>query len=344
MFQDITWEEVQQLQEQGEIALIDVRSPSEFKDATIPGSVNIPLFDDEERAIVGTAYKQESVEAAKQKGLEIVAAKLPDFVRAIGEVGGAKKAVFCWRGGMRSKTSATLAALMDHQMYRIIGGYRAYRNWVVNSLEQISTLPPCYCINGYTGVGKTLIIDQLAKRGYPVVDLEGMAQHRGSIFGHIGRRPVNQKTFESRLLHRLIELRNAPYLIIEAESTRIGKVQLPDFLLRAKQQGKYIFIELPFQQRVRQIVSEYDPAQHQVALLEAFQRIAKRIHTPIAAAIRNALLEQDFETAVHHLLENYYDPRYAHAFEAHTENAYIITANHVDEALDQMIKYLPDPH
>jgi tRNA 2-selenouridine synthase len=124
MFQDITVAELLELQAKKEIALIDVRSPSEFKDSTIPGSVNIPLFDDLERAQVGTLYKQESVDAAKDKGLEIVSGKLPAFIKAIDQAGAGRKAVFCWRGGMRSKTSATLASLMGLRMYRVNGGFR----------------------------------------------------------------------------------------------------------------------------------------------------------------------------------------------------------------------------
>ncbi|EXX92247.1 rhodanese-like domain-containing protein, partial [Paenibacillus darwinianus] len=171
MFQDITVEELLELQRKGEVSLIDVRSPSEFEEATIPGSINIPLFDDEERAAVGTLYKQESVDAAKDKGLELVSRKLPDFVRAIGGADGPRKVVFCWRGGMRSRTSATLASLMGLRMLRLAGGFRAYRKWVVETLESFTALPPCYVINGYTGSGKTELLERLAERGYPVLNL-----------------------------------------------------------------------------------------------------------------------------------------------------------------------------
>ena len=135
MFQDITVDKLLALQNKKELVLIDVRSPSEYKDATIPGSLNIPFFNDEERAEVGTLYKQDSVEAAKNRGLEIVSAKLPDFVKEFKQIEG-QKAVFCWRGGMRSKTSATVLDLMGIKAYRLQGGYRAYREWVVETTRK----------------------------------------------------------------------------------------------------------------------------------------------------------------------------------------------------------------
>lgn len=115
MFQDITLEELRVLKNKKQITIIDVRSPSEYKDATLPDSLNIPFFDDQERAEVGTLYKQTSVQAAKERGLEIAAAKLPSFVKEFAAIQG-DKAVFCWRGGMRSRTTATVLSLMDIHM------------------------------------------------------------------------------------------------------------------------------------------------------------------------------------------------------------------------------------
>ena len=154
MFQDITVEEWRTLREDKKATTIDVRSPSEFAAATIPGSLNIPLFDDAERAEIGTIYKQVSVEAAKQRGLEIVSAKLPTFIRSFAEVPG-PKTVFCWRGGMRSKTTATVLSLMGIRAARLTGGYRAYRQWVVDRLATIDYKPRAYVLHGNTGCGKT---------------------------------------------------------------------------------------------------------------------------------------------------------------------------------------------
>lgn len=345
MFQDLTVAELLELHRKGEIALIDVRSPSEFAESTIPGSINIPLFDDVERAEVGTLYKQESVEAAKDKGLEIVSQKLPGFIRAIGETEQKHKVVFCWRGGMRSKTSATVASLMGLKMFRLAGGFRAYRNWVVETLKGYTELPPCYVINGYTGTGKTELLNRLAQRGYPVINLEEMAEHRGSIFGHIGKAPNNQKSFDSLLVHDLIRLENAPYLIIEAESKRVGKVYLPEFLVKAKEKGATIFLEVPVEERVANILNDYRPQEHKEECIRSFEHIAKRIHTPIAAEIRSALENDRFDVVTRLLLLHYYDPRYQYASEQYERGRITVRASNVDQALEEIVRQLPPlPH
>lgn len=341
MFQDLTVAELLELHRKGEAQLIDVRSQSEFAESTIPGSINIPLFDDAERAEVGTLYKQESVDAAKNRGLEIVSSKLPGFIRAIGENGPPLKIVFCWRGGMRSRTSATLASLMGFKMFRLTGGFRAYRKWVVETLESYSELPPCYVINGYTGTGKTELLIRLQERGYPVINLEWMAEHRGSIFGHIGKTPSNQKSFESRLVHELIRLRNAPYLILEAESKRVGKVVLPEFLIEAKEKGTAIFIEIPDEVRVANILNDYKPQENKEEFIRSFERIAKRIHTPIAAEIRGLLRDDRFSEAAKLLLLHYYDPRYQFATEQYEQERMTVSAASLDQALEGIIGKLP---
>lgn len=343
-FQDITVERLLELHEKGEAALIDVRSPSEFSDSTIPGSVNIPLFDDDERAEIGTLFKQVSVDAAKQRGLEIVSAKLPAFVRAIDAADAPRKAVFCWRGGMRSQTTATLASLMGIRMYRLNGGFRAYRRWVVETLERMEgeTLPPLWVINGYTGTGKTELLIRLAEAGYPVLNLEQMAMHRGSIFGHIGLAPHNQKTFESLLVHALLRYKHAPFLLMEAESKRIGKAVMPDFLFRAKERGTVLLVELPLDRRVANIMRDYQPASHRDAFMSSFARIEKRLHTPIAAEVRAALADSRYEDAAALLLEHYYDPRYEHASGHYDSEVIPIKAADPDDAYRQIAAVLPD--
>lgn len=343
MVHEVNVEELLDLKRRKHAVLIDVRSPSEYEDSTIPGSVNIPLFNDEERAAVGTLYKQESVEAAKQKGLEIVSAKLPSLIREIGETDGKQKVVFCWRGGMRSNTAATLASLMGLQMYRLSGGYRAYRRWVVETLANIRELPPFYVINGFTGTGKTEILDRLHDMGYPVLNLERMAQHRGSIFGHIGRSPMNQKTFEASLVTEFMRLQDAPYLIIEAESRRIGKVVLPEQIIEAKEKGTSVYIDLPMDVRVENILKDYKPEEHKEDCLLSFDRIEKRIHTPVAQEIKQALTTDRFADAVKLLLEHYYDPRYQHASDQYGQERIAVPANSVEEALERIVRLLPPP-
>lgn len=344
LFHDMEIEELLDLRNKKDLVFIDVRSPSEFKNATIPGSINIPLFDDAERAEVGTIYTQESVQLAKQRGLEIASAKLPAFVKSFHEIE-AEKVVFCWRGGMRSKTSSTVLDLMGIHTYRIKGGFRAYRRYVVDALEHFHLEPPAYVLNGFTGSGKTIILRKLLSEGYPVLDFEGMANHRGSIFGQIGLTPHNQKAFDSLLFETLLPLQQAPYVLMEAESQRVGKVVLPRFIMEKKEQGKELFIELPTKERVRNILEDYRPWEYQQQCIDVFQKIKSRIHTPIAALIHADLLAGDFASAVELLLENYYDPRYEYTINQYPENRRIhIQAQNTEEAFLKVREILQKQH
>ncbi|MDR0267491.1 tRNA 2-selenouridine(34) synthase MnmH [Paenibacillus sp.] len=311
MFQDISIERLNELRSKNDVTVIDVRSPSEYRDSTIPGSINIPFFTDEERAEIGTLYKQVNMQTAKERGLEIMSAKLPAFVKRFAEIPG-NKVVFCWRGGMRSRTTATVLSLMGIHVYRLDGGYRAFRKWTVETLENMEFTPQVYVLHGNTGTGKTEILKRLKEKGYPVIDLEGLAGHRGSIFGEIGLKSNNQKTFDSLLLEEILRYREEPYILIEAESKRIGKVILPEFLIRKKEQGSHIMLEAPKALRVTNILKDYQPEEHAEQSLHAFHQIKSRIHTPVAQEIEESLQTQQFGRAVELLLVYYYDPRYAH--------------------------------
>lgn len=339
MFEDVAIEELLKKKSSQEMTLIDVRSPSEFADGTIPSSVNVPIFDDAERAEIGTTYKQVSIQAAKEKGLEIVSAKLPSLIRTIDALPG-KKAVFCWRGGMRSKTTATVLSLMGIHSYRITGGVRAYRRWVVETLESFKLKSECIVINGYTGTGKSQILRNLEANGYPVLDLEAMAAHRGSIFGHIGLEPHNQKTFEALLVEKLIELSDSPYLLMEAESKRIGKAVMPEFLVEGKEKGRMMIIDLPTMARVDNILTDYDPYAHKEDCIRAFERIRRHIHTPVAAEIAEHLEHERFADGVKLMLEHYYDERYQHAMTQYGDDEVIIRADNVAEATKKVEQQL----
>ncbi|SEO94512.1 tRNA 2-selenouridine(34) synthase MnmH [Paenibacillus sp. OV219] len=340
MFQDIAIEELSALRQTGSIVTIDVRSPSEYADATIPGSLNIPLFNDEERAEIGTIYKQVSVHAAKERGLEIASAKLPAFIKAFSQIPG-KKAVFCWRGGMRSKTSATVLDLMGIRIYRIEGGYRAYRQWVVSRMDEFELAPLAYVLHGNTGTGKTAILRKLQEQSYPVLDIERLAGHRGSIFGNIGLISHNQKTFDAQLSDELIRLESVPYFLMEAESKRVGKIVLPGGLVKKKEEGKHIWLELPLEARVTNLLEEYKPWEHQEACIQSFRLIKSRMHTPIAAEIEWALKHEEYRMAIELLLVHYYDQRYSHSNSAYElDDRIVIKAASVDEAVVEIQQLL----
>ncbi|THE13289.1 tRNA 2-selenouridine(34) synthase MnmH [Bacillus timonensis] len=345
MFQDISVDELRELQKKKPLAIVDVRSPSEFAESNIPGSVNIPIFTDEERAEIGTVYKQINPDAAMEKGLEIVSAKLPNFIKEFANLPEEEKVVYCWRGGMRSKTSATLIDLMGINAKRLIGGIRGFRTWVVENLEELENnfKPKALVINGYTGSGKTKILNDLQEKGYPVMDLEGMANHRGSVFGMIGKNPHNQKVFDLMFVERALELKDSPYVLLEAESKRVGRATLPDFLLNIKEQGYHIFVDLPMEERVLNILEDYRPWEFPKECMSAFQRIKRRIHTPIAAQIEKDLETGDYNSAVKLLLEYYYDPRYHYTAEQIAEDrSTVLHVKNVEEATRMIEEFIAE--
>lgn len=338
MFRDLMLEDIFELQEKGPHTFIDVRSPKEFREATIPGSINIPVFNDEERAEIGTLYKQVGQEVAKERGLAIFAKKLPDFIRAFKNIE-TPMTVFCWRGGMRSKTAATVLDLMGIHTTRLNGGVRSYRQWVVHELEKEDFSPNFIVLNGFTGTGKTGILKRLADNGYPVIDFENIAGHRGSIFGQIGLEPSNQKKFDSLLIHELERFKTEPHVFIEGESRRIGKVSLPQFIYEKKESGMQIVIHLPLAERVKIVLADYEPWNNPERFIEAFQLIEKRLHTPIAKLIETYLENGEFGLAVELLLEHYYDPRYRHSGDQNTELQKVdIEAINVDDAFQKVLQ------
>ena len=242
---------------------------------------------------------------------------------------------------MRSKTTATLLSLMGISTIRLIGGYREYRSWVVETLSTLDFPPQAYVIHGNTGTGKTAILSRLRQEGFPVLDLEAMAGHRGSIFGHIGLRSHNQKTFDALLLEEMLRLRQSPFVLFEAESKRIGKAVLPDLLIRKKEAGIPIRIEMPVRARVEQIIRDYRPEEYKEQYVQAFRQIKSRIHTPIAAEIEQLLLTDRYPEAVELLLEHYYDPRYAYTADQYGDHPGVqFNVENVEEALAAVRDYL----
>jgi tRNA 2-selenouridine synthase len=321
--------------------LFDVRSPKEYEEYHIPGAKCLSIFSNEERAEIGTIYKQISKEKAMERGLEIVAPKLPDFFKeiktAIKENPEKQVVIYCARGGMRSKSISQTMAMMGLENLQLEGGIRSYRKQIDRMFESyVQSRKNIIVIEGYTGTMKTKFLEKLSGEGYPVINLEEMAGHKGSIFGRIGEDPASQKKFESRLFERLKELENSPALIIESESKRIGRVVVPDFLLEGKYTGTRIHIDMPFYLRVKYICEVYDPLLHKDEIEEAVIKLTKRIQPAIMTEIKDALVEQDYESVVSFLLENYYDPKYEFAEQKYQSQSIKVYGESFDDLYDQI--------
>jgi len=264
---------------------IDVRSPAEFEHAHIPHALNLPLFDNEQRALIGTTYKKQSREAAIKVGLPLFGAKMLPMIETVeawikdkqreNDLTKPTIYVHCWRGGMRSAAVAWLLDLYGYKVIQLTGGYKAYRNWV---LAQFTIPYSLKVLGGYTGSGKTEILHALQEKNYAVIDLEGLAHHKGSAYGAIGQLPQpSQEMFENIVAEKLFEVNKKQKSIwIEDESQRIGTVLIPTPLFHLMRNSTCYFMTIPFEQRLNFIVEGYGSFD-QKSLIEATMRIQKRL-------------------------------------------------------------------
>ncbi len=299
----------------GSSIIIDVRSPAEYEHAHIPAALNLPLFDNDERAMIGTTYKKQSREEAIKAGLPLFGNKMLSMIEAVetwiaaiqkdNNVTKPTLFVHCWRGGMRSAAVAWLLDLYGYKVVQLTGGYKAYRNWV---LEQFTIPYTLKVLGGYTGSGKTEILQALQEKNYAVIDLEGIAHHKGSAFGAIGQLPQpSQEMFENILAKKLWEV-NKNSIWIEDESQRIGTVLIPTPLFHLMRNSTCYFMTIPFEQRLAFILEGYGKFDAQ-SLIEATERIQKRLgglETKNAVAhIMQGELKEAFS-----ILLKYYDKWY----------------------------------
>lgn len=301
----------------GSNIIIDVRSPAEYEHAHIPAALNLPLFDNDERAMIGTTYKKQSREAAIKAGLPLFGNKMLSMIETVETwIAATQKDnnltkptlfVHCWRGGMRSAAVAWLLDLYGYKVVQLTGGYKAYRNWV---LEQFTIPYSLKVLGGYTGSGKTEILQALQEKNYAVIDLEGIAHHKGSAFGAIGQLPQpSQEMFENILAKKLFEVnKNNRPIWIEDESQRIGTVLIPTPLFHLMRNSTCYFMKIPFEQRLAFILEGYGKFDAQ-SLIEATERIQKRLgglETKNAVAhIMQGELKEAFS-----ILLKYYDKWY----------------------------------
>jgi tRNA 2-selenouridine synthase len=348
--------------------VLDVRSPGEYAHAHMPTAISLPLFNDEERAKVGTTYKQQSRESAIKIGLDFFGPNMRGMVEKVEgivsswqkEVGKGKLAkgneflkkdlniensscplptencilLHCWRGGMRSAAVAWLLDLYGFKVYTLIDGYKCYRNWV---LDQFSKEYSFKIIGGYTGSGKTLLLHALAKENSATIDLEGLANHKGSALGALGNPPQpTQEMFENLLAKELDDRQQTTHngqhqlynessksneptfnlkpstfntIWLEDESQRIGNLQIPMPLWYSMRKAPVYFVDIPFEERLNYLTEEYG-IHEKPGLVNAIMRIQKRLGGLETKNAINFLLENNFKESFRILL-HYYDKWYA---------------------------------
>jgi len=330
--------------------VLDVRSPGEYKHAHLPGAFSFPLFSDEERKIVGTTYKQQSREEAIKIGLPFFGVKMRGMVEeAENIIANWQKTnrnnsatnncllVHCWRGGMRSGAVAWLLDLYGFKVYTLAGGYKTFRRWV---LEQFEHTYSFRILAGFTGSGKTLLLEKLRRSGENVIDLEGLAHHKGSAFGNLGMPPQpSQEQFENKLALALSAAarKNEP-VWLEDESQRIGDMNIPMTVWKQMRTSPVYFVDIPFEERLKHIVAEYGKHERE-RLVNAVIRIKKRLGGLETKEAINALVEDRVEDCFRILL-TYYDKWYSKGLHNRERLETLLTKIPCDTVQESNIKQL----
>ncbi|MEO8765567.1 MAG: tRNA 2-selenouridine(34) synthase MnmH [Ginsengibacter sp.] len=336
-----------------EYVVLDVRSPGEYLHAHIPAALPLPLFSDEERKIIGTAYKKESRQAAVKIGLIFFSVRMKSIIPEVEKILDSRKKIkdnsinhetnrlllHCWRGGMRSGAVAWLLDLYGFKVYTLKGGYKSFRNWALVQFEKEYHLN---VLGGYTGSGKTQVLEELKKNGKTVIDLEKIANHKGSAFGALGEKPQPaQEMFENLLACELNSAterdekqqangmtytkKSAVEIWIEDESMHIGTAGIPKKIWGTMRRSSLYFLDIPFDQRLKYIVSSYGVF-NKKDLADPILRIQKRLG---GLETKNALkyLEENDLEGCFSILLRYYDKMY---------NVSLYNRENIDELLHKI--------
>lgn len=327
------------------IQLIDVRSTKEYEVDTIPTAINIPILTDQEREHVGYLYKQVNKEEAKETGLEYASKKLTMFYRETKKITDSKKKIvlFCYRGGMRSNSIARVLDTMGLNVFVLEGGYKSYRKYVNENLEQYNDRIKFVVLHGYTGVGKTKILKILDKENLSVLDIEGLAKNSGSVFGSLVFKgeSSSQKTFESLMLQNFKDLKS-DIVFTESESKRVGRVVLPDFLYDNMQNGYHILIKTNIKNRIENIKEDYvdtDIPDKNNGLIKAIEKLRKRLSNDSVDRLIKQVNENNYEPVIETLMTDYYDPLYDYSINKVENFDMIIEYNHVNDVIEKLIEF-----
>jgi tRNA 2-selenouridine synthase len=295
-------------------AILDVRSPGEFAEDHVPGAINLPVLTDAERAEVGTIYVQESRFRARKVGAAYIARNIARHLETAlaDQPGYFAPLVYCWRGGQRSSAMATILSQVGWRTTLLAGGYKTYRREVTARLYDGELPLKLVLIDGGTGSGKTEVLGLLAERGEQVIDLEGLAGHRGSLFGAVAGQPQpSQKLFESRLLAVVDAIDPGRRVFVEAESSKIGERMTPPALWRVMASAPRIELTAPAELRAAYLVSAYrDIVEDRAALDEAMVRLPTPPGRKRLEEWRGLADAGDFQTLARALMDLHYDPAY----------------------------------
>lgn len=294
--------------------IIDVRSPIEFEEYHIYGAINIPLFTDEQRAEIGTIYKKESSTAAKKRGATLIASRFAEIVGDIIDYTNEYENVvmYCHRGGMRSKSITALLTSLDlKNVYKLEGGIKKHRNYVMNNILEYLNSKEFIVLHGLTGVGKTKLLQSLESKNFDVLDYEGLANNAGSVFGNILYRDLQptQKQFEEDIFG-IITNSKSKYIFIESESKRVGSVSIPDEYMQKLTEGVHILVSADIDVRTEVLISDYSNEDNHESVIKCIDKLRKRLGNEKADKLVELTKKDELNEMVKILLIDYYDPLY----------------------------------
>lgn len=295
-------------------AIIDARSPGEYALDHLPGAVNFPVLDDEQRIQIGTIYKQIGAFEAKKLGAALVSRNIGQHLENAWQDKGKhwRPLIYCWRGGNRSGALAHVLAKVGWQVTMLDGGYKSYRQYVNDSLPQLAQALTINVICGTTGSGKSRLLQCLAAQGAQVLDLEELAKHRGSVLGHLPSDvQPSQKAFESAVWQQLRTFSPHRPVFIEAESKKVGNLRVPEVLMERMRTSPCIIVELALPARVQLLLADYAHfISNPQKLIQQLEFLRAQHSSEQILRWQTLVLQQDFPTLVQQLLEDHYDPAY----------------------------------
>lgn len=333
----ITYKEVLELDN---YILIDVRTPKEFVKEPIIGAVNIPVLLDEERVAVGTAYVQQSKELAKELGINFISKRLPEIFKQVQELSKKYRRLifFCARGGMRSGSMASLFGSLGYRVSKLEGGYKSYREYIAHTTPIVNQGFKYIVLHGRTGIGKTKILNKLEELGYPVMDLEKMADHKGSFFGNLcEKRQQSQKRFESEIFHFLLNNKKN-YILAESESKRIGDAYIPESVYESLVSGYHLMADTTLEHRIEVLMKDYSNASKD-ELKNALSKVGRYISKKNLAKYMDLLENNQLVELATDLVKEYYDPLYQKSIDKYMFNEHIFYSS-TDEGVQKVIEFL----
>lgn len=357
----MTWREItaHNLNNLKNACVIDVRSPYEHAVERIPDSINVPLLDDRQRVEVGTIYKERGEIAARRHALTIISPKIPLLIDEIVALRshGQTIVVYCWRGGLRSESVSSVLSIAGIDCYRLTGGFKAWRRLVIDEFETDAYLFKTVVLTGLTGTGKTEILHKISELGCSTLDLESLANHRGSVFGAIGlQQQPSQKNFEAALWQAMRQFGDQ-MVFIEGESRRIGKLSLPDGIFKRMERAPKILVTGSLEMRAVRIVQEYfdktasaaTTSNKQQVISESLSLLARlkgRLSNKALTDIQNHVANNEIESAVQLLLSDYYDPLYSQLIQKQQPFVLEVDSDDANKAADTIVawsKSTPEP-